>query len=394
MVQKPPMTGSERDDAAFIDAYERRKAGAQAGDVPAEWRAEVEDFVRIHQRLAAEPMPDVSPAVRSIILSAAAEATREPMQQPLFTRLLHLLMRPGPILAVMTVAALAVAVAVRPDKSPSSSSLPVGAVASAPEVAERPALQNQPAAPQAAVALEEKPVDVPPAPAAAPAAPVAAPAANVAEGPAAEPAAPAKPSRTFAAHPASLGPTDSPAPERQVAQEDAKKLPKPSPAPQNLDEALRDDRQQNVAGAVATGQATASKPMANHADLAKDSAEDKAGYAAPKAAKAQAYRQEQDAAPQAPAQVQAERPAATDATSELKARLDKTADPDERVALLQKLVAAAHKSGDAKTAKWAQEQLHAAEQVVSRNRANVQQNRASAPQPQNQEPGKAKAEKR
>jgi hypothetical protein len=384
MVQKPPTQGTERDDAAFIDAYERRKAGTRADDVPAEWRAEVEDFVRIHQRLAAEPMPDVSPAVRSIILSAAAEATREPMQQPLFTRLLHFLMRPGPVLAVMTVAALAVAVAVRPAKSPGSAALPDGAVASAPEVAEPPTLHNQPATrAEEPVALGEKPVDVPQLPAAA-APPEVAAAAPQAHAAAAEPTAgPAKPARTIAAHPASLGPAEAQA----VAQDDAAKDAKRPQAPQYLDEAVQGNQYRNVAGAVAAEQAA---PTANKAEMAKDLAADKAveKASAKGAAKAPAM-EEANNAPSAAPSVQSATPAA-DGVGDLRARLDKTSDPDERVALLHKLVASAHKSGDAKTEKWATEQLHAAEQVVTRNRA--QQNKASAPQQQNQAPaGKAKA---
>ncbi len=408
MVHKPPtQTGSEHDDAAFIDAYERRKAGGRPTDVPAEWRAEVEDFVRIHQRLAAEPMPDVSPAVRSIILSAAAEATREPMQQPLFTRLLHLIMRPGPVLAMMTVAALAVAVGVRLDKAAAPPELPIGAVAS--HVVE-PSMQAPPgdrvvtaeadrgAAPTTLDRVEE-------------------PAAQVEVPSAAPSATPPKPTRVIAARPASLGPEPKAA---ELARQEAKPSPPEAPSKaktQDLAEALDADASPQVAnGAVAAK--SANRAAGGSAGLGAELKLDKAPaeqqvqkYAKAEASSERAADDRESApaaeekpqqvdsskksvakdAPSAPAARSAPAPSAavqSDAQRdvvELKAKADKTSDPEVRVALLQKLLATAKKLGDAKTEKWAREQLQAAEQVVTRNRANVQQQRA-APSQQNQAP--------
>lgn len=423
MAHKPPTqkntgdTGTEQDDAAFIDAYERRKAGGRATDVPVEWRAEVEDFVRIHQRLAAEPMPNVSPAVRSIILSAAAEATREPMQEPLFTRLLQLIMRPGPVLALMTVAALAVAVGVRMDKVPAPPELPAGAVAS--HVAE-PSLQVPPG--DRVVAAEPargaEPTTLAPVeePAAAPAAAVA----QVDEGkpaPAGQPsAAPPKPTRVIAARPASLGPEPN-APQLakrdmpvagegaagKVAGED-KLANQDKGAKQDLAVALDAVARKTTNSAVAEQNTNRNK--GSFARLETESRSDKAPAeaASQRSGKAEAAAQREQApaaeetkpqqadsyrkapakdtpfAQSAPAQNAMERDVV-----ELKAKADKTSDPEERVVVLQKLMATAKKLGHAKTEKWARDQLAAAEQAVIRNRANAQQQRA-APSQQNQPP--------
>ncbi len=114
MVSKTNMTVDERQDVEVIAAYERRLAGGRADEVPPQWQTEVEDFVRMHQRVAAMPMADVAPSVRSVILSAAAEVAREAQVQSPLQRFLNFLFRPGPIVIGMTTAAIALALAVRP----------------------------------------------------------------------------------------------------------------------------------------------------------------------------------------------------------------------------------------------------------------------------------------
>ncbi|MBM4343844.1 MAG: hypothetical protein FJ100_10775, partial [Deltaproteobacteria bacterium] len=152
------------DDAAFVDAYERRIAGGLPGDVPAQWRDDIEAMARIHQRIAALPMPEVSPAVRSAVLTAAAQAAAEHAEpQSLVVRLADWLFRPGPVLAMASAAALLIAVSARQDKETSAQ-----AGSEAVAVAERPAPVLT-AAPNAAP---------PPAPPAAVAAAAPAPAAG------------------------------------------------------------------------------------------------------------------------------------------------------------------------------------------------------------------------
>lgn len=84
MVSKTNMKVDERQDVEVIAAYERLLAGGRAEDVPPQWQTEVEDFVRMHQRVSVMPMADVAPSVRSVILSAAAEVAREAQVQSPF----------------------------------------------------------------------------------------------------------------------------------------------------------------------------------------------------------------------------------------------------------------------------------------------------------------------
>lgn len=426
MVQKPPTQNDDpRSDAAVVDAYERRKAGASPADVPTEWRAEVEDFVRLHRRLQAEPLTDVAPSVRAVILAAAAEATREPMREPLFTRLLHLMMRPGPVLAAMTLAALVVAVGVRVDRQAAAPPLSQ-AVASADREVEPPTLRAMPLEP-----LDDRQAPAMPGAAAAPP-PVAVPneaqaapageATVQAKAPTAQEQM-AKPGRLIAAQPASLGPApDQPAEEKKQAAEGQWAQPPPAPLLKaaeakgkakampakddlaNLDDLQADadsEKRRNVApeqnnrlqyrnsGAPqalaeatpepATAQAAAptkvpvAMPQRAKEVQAEFSAADKRTQRAEKqeladkAGYAGKNADEQDraasAAPAAPKPVEA---------SDLRARVEQASDPEERVTLLQKLVVAARKSGDSKTEKWAMLQLESTQQAIARNRSQQQ----------------------
>jgi hypothetical protein len=98
-------------DAAMIDALERRRDGGAAADVPAEWQPEVEAWLRLQRRVRSEPLPEVAPSVRSVVLGAAAELapTYAAVSPSWWSRWLQ----PVPLMAGLTAAALAVAVAVR-----------------------------------------------------------------------------------------------------------------------------------------------------------------------------------------------------------------------------------------------------------------------------------------
>ena len=110
--------GKINDDADFVDAYERRLAGGVATEVPTQWRDEIEQMVRVHARIAALPLPEVSPAVRSVVLTAAAQsAVENSAPQSIFARLAEYLFRPGPILVAASAAALLIAVSARNDKT-------------------------------------------------------------------------------------------------------------------------------------------------------------------------------------------------------------------------------------------------------------------------------------
>lgn len=338
----------EHDDAAFVDAYERRLAGGRPEDVPAAWREEIEQMVVIHERLAALPLPDVSPAVRSAVLTAAAQAASE-RPQSLWSKIAEFLMRPGPILATAAALALLVAVGQRQAKPPvDAGAVAVSEQAPPPEVAQAAPAPNPPAEPQVAVGAAKE--DAPPAmpPAAPPAA--AAPQAFAEPPPAVAKAEPARPLKTIAAQPASIAPemAGSLEQERQVPQQaaqaeavadDMRKVP---PAPVMGMARAAENRGQNLEAFNKANQA-AQAPRAE--------SKDEVDQAVPVQEK-KAQDLAKDGAEVAKSEVQ-----------QLKAAVDKTTDPAKRKALLVKLRAAALQAGDGKTAQWA-------EQALAANNAN------------------------
>lgn len=349
---------SAHDDAAFVDAYERRLAGGRPEDVPVVWREEIEQMVAIHERVAALPLPDVSPAVRSLVLTAAAQAVAQ-REVSIWSRVAAWLMKPGPILVAATAAALAVAVGVREQKT---APVEAGAVAML-EREPAPAAAEPQRAPPPAVAAAEAP---PPA-AAEPAATAPVPQAPAGGQPlqaalADESAAPrGRPSRAYAAEPASI------APESNAAEKLA-----PSQRQQRVAE---DDLGQQQNYRAATKEALPSAPVMAFAnqEAAKGAAADDAVDAL---AKDSAKQAEQKAEPRREAQ----KKMAADEESGyaqnnfgstvalLRAEAEKTTDPNKKRAILLKLRAAALQAGDGKSAQWAEQAL-ASQASGSQNQA-------------------------
>lgn len=136
-------------DAAMIDAFERRREGGAAADVPAEWQPEVEAWLRLQRRVRSEPLPEVAASVRAVVLGAAAEVapTYAAARQPWWTRWLT----PVPLMASLTAVALAVAVGVR--LSPTQQAQAGVAAKLTSEVAQRTAMAEVIAAQAAAPAM-------------------------------------------------------------------------------------------------------------------------------------------------------------------------------------------------------------------------------------------------
>ena len=246
MASKPPEPqSSQREDAAVIDAYERRlQARALGLTASADGDAlgtEVQEYVALHERVARLELPEVAPSVRAVILSAAAQAIEERQRSSGLAQLLAWLLRPGPVVVAMTLAAIAVAIAVRPPQQASSALGPqaVAMLESAPR-------QEEPARPAAV-------------------APPTLPRAEAAAAPAAA-AAPPSPVHTIAAQPASLGPAEvaaTDAPEARRAQAKME-LSKPDSATLRA-KAPKSDDGFDVAIGVATAAnsaATAKAPQA------------------------------------------------------------------------------------------------------------------------------------
>ena len=111
------------DDLALMGAYEARTGAAWAADEgPAlrpEQEAELADYLALEQRIADLDLGPVAPGVRGLILSAAAEQAAAPaMRQGGLMGLLAGLLRPGPVVALATLVALAVAVSIRMETPP------------------------------------------------------------------------------------------------------------------------------------------------------------------------------------------------------------------------------------------------------------------------------------
>ena len=377
---------SAQEEAAFVDAYEARMAGGSAGQVPAQWREEIESMVRLHERVSALPLPEVSPSVRAIVLGAAAQAVAE-RPVSVWARLAHWLLRPGPILVGATAAAVVFALAVRQEKP--QAPVDAGAVALLENAAEPPAAA-EPAAGAAPVAAPQAAAAAPAAPAAvaqAEAAPEAAAAAAPREVAAAKPAAEAA-AKAIAAQPASVAPQGA----ADLAAASAKEEKAPA-AQWNADSAIQPQRREAAAedeqlakasrrpvsapvmAALGSQNAKASGGAGGDA-VQKDQPANNQQFA--QAPPANAVQAEAAARPvadydrQETVQQNAKAPASDNlaqakgaAVAKLRADVERTSDPVKRAALLQQLVAVASQAGDAKTAAWAKEQLGAA------NRANA-----------------------
>ena len=379
---------SAQEEAAFVDAYEARMAGGSAGQVPAQWREEIESMVRLHERVSALPLPEVSPSVRAIVLGAAAQAVAE-RPVSVWARLAHWLLRPGPILVGATAAAVVFALAVRQEKP--QAPVDAGAVALLENAAEPPAAA-EPAPSAAPVAAPQATAAAPAAPAAvaqAEAAPEAAAAAAAAprEVAAAKPAAEAA-AKAIAAQPASVAPQGA----ADLAAASAKEEKAPA-AQWNADSAIQPQRREAAAedeqlakasrrpvsapvmAALGSQNAKASGGAGGDA-VQKDQPANNQQFA--QAPPANAVQAEAAARPvadydrQETVQQNAKAPASDNlaqakgaAVAKLRADVERTTDPAKRAALLQQLVAVASQAGDAKTAAWAKEQLGAA------NRANA-----------------------
>lgn len=408
MASKPPEPqSSQSEDVAVVDAYERRLQARGLGlAAPADGDAlgaEVQGYVALHERVARLELPEVAPSVRAVILSAAAQAIEERQRSSGFSQLLAWLLRPGPVVVAMTLAAIAVAVAVRPSQQAPAAlgSQAVAMLESAPrpEEAQLPAAAAPPTLP----------------PAQAPAAPEAetAPAPSLAAA-----QAPPAPLHTIAAQPASLGPAETAvadSPEARRAQAKVA-LSKPDSgslranAPKSSDELdFAADEVAAVANNAAAGKAQ--RAQAQHAAVAEEQvAQRERGVAevnaAPmreptgQAAAAKAgpsYRFQDDLADRtasmAPgsrganslgSQVRgradnekrnndfAQAPAPTDNRAEqantadaatsagvagARAEVDKASEGSQRLAALHKLAAAARAAQDAKTEAWANAQI-------------------------------------
>ncbi len=382
-------TAQERVDAAVVDAYERRIAGlrATAEDDALEAEiaaAELSAYASLHQRVAALPQGEVASGVRAVVLAAAVQAAEEHAaaqrsDSPL-ARLLIWIMRPGPLLGAVTAVAILVAISVRQEPAQSASAKPDSAVAMAepPTLALAPAPEPAAPAPAAAAPAAVAPTD--PAPAAVPAAPVAPPA----EAPAA-PAMP-RPLHTIAAQAASLGPVDAPAAKAEVA-------PEPVKAPAVIaDNEKRAERKPVGKAASAYDEQLDDKFVANGDSLSKremaknitDSLREETQNQRPSGGAADRPQAQANAAPAPPAEqaqaantykdVGTRNQVAEKANADLLARWRQTVEdaqtPDERIAALKQLVAAAQAAGDDKTAKLARQALKAAEAaLVARKRA-------------------------
>ena len=408
------------DDAAFVDAYELRIAGGSPDAVPVQWRDEIEQMARIHAKVAALPMPEVSPAVRSVVLTAAAQvAAQSGENRSLWATIADFLLRPGPILVGVSAALLALAVAVRPTEvattpvtasgpvayvdKPVATPDPVGAMAPAAPLAPSPAAVVAEPSKPIAVGDELAPLARPIAAEAAQVAPDSSEKAPSADKPQLRAAALDSRAPSGAGGGQAYGATDNAGHYNQAAAADAPKQDFAQPPPKaakSVDVAERADPQ---AFAELPTQKAAPPPamglVADNAKKAKNNevAAGKDGNAADDAVadkkvekmlakgKAETEPKEEQHANQA-YRAQGSAPAAKSpapsvnseskpgdsakqsdnaGTSELIAKLrevaEKTTDSAKKIAMLKTLHAAAVKAGDAKQAQWAKSQLDLAE---------------------------------
>ncbi len=215
-----------RDELALMAAFEActgdGTSGTEGVALSPELQAELNDLVLLTQRIAdLDDVPPMDPTIRGRLLSAAV-AHRDEAQQPRgLAKWLLTLLRPAPIAAMGLLAAVIVAVGVRPDNTPQAGSTGTERGRGAMVALERPASpQGAAAAAAARVAPAAPPIvtegttvagsdeRVPPA------VDKAAGDNKTAGGKATE--ATARPrdmrrQKLFAAHPASLGPAKRPA---------------------------------------------------------------------------------------------------------------------------------------------------------------------------------------
>lgn len=387
-------TAQERVDAAMIDALERRRARQPAREEDVEFAAEIEAYVQMHRRIATLPQPEVAPSVRAVVLGAAAQVTNgnpQVAQNPL-TRLLVLLMRPGPLLAMATAMAVLVALAVR--KEPPATTAAPGDSA----VAMLDARKVPESAPVAAESAQSAEI---PAAAPAAAAPVPEPAAApLVEAPKyeAQPAEPQVAQGKFAAGKAAAqaevvpkppAPVDMPPrPVRTIEAQAASLGPAPAPPAAALDEAPR-----NHAGAQAY-EAENAAPQAVEAKEERAAHENQAAMQAQKnlaesgnAATAKNQRAEQNqplnrSADQyragAADDAETRAPGQASEIKRLQSVYQRASTLEDREQALKQLMAAAHAAGDTTTETWASQQYKSL--LGQQNAQNLAKKRAQAVQ--------------
>lgn len=123
MTQRGPEPGSlSREDLALMAAYEARTGDSPEGVGPvaldAGGQAELDDLVALFDRIDAVELEPVAPSVRALVMSAAVQQVQAPAHPQGLMALLAALLRPGPMVAMGAVAALAVAVSVRMETAP------------------------------------------------------------------------------------------------------------------------------------------------------------------------------------------------------------------------------------------------------------------------------------
>ena len=395
--QVSEQSAQQRTDVAAMDAYARRVAGAPALPDDDAFADEIAQFVQLHERVASLPQPDVAPSVRAVVLGAAAQVAQQRGVRPsgaVWQRWLAWCMRPGPVLALTTVAGLVVALRVRQEVThvhPSDAAVarevamvdtrapevgvapaPVAvAPADAPPAAAPPALAEAAPGPAAAARPDSDPVAPP---VAAPSAKHEREAAPVADSPAPAPAPAAaaameRPARTIEAQAASLGPVDDLAvgtgtrngPAEQVAEADDKR------ALAKVD----------VGQAGRAANESAKTPAAYRAAATKDETTDH--VVAAREEKAQAVGNVANVA-NTPKNVALSNQGAAQNVAQnvvpnvvqLQNQVKNVQSDAEREALLEKLVAAAHDAGDRKAEAAAQLAL----QSLRAKRAEANQNLA------------------
>ena len=121
MVERRPEEATlSQAEMALMAAFEARSGDASPGSVQAplsdDQTAELDDYMALHGRMEEVELAPLSPGIRGLILSAAAEQDQaEANRSRGLLTLLGALLRPGPLVAMGTLAALAVAVSVRMD---------------------------------------------------------------------------------------------------------------------------------------------------------------------------------------------------------------------------------------------------------------------------------------
>ena len=394
--QATESTAQERVDAAVVDAYERRIAGqaATAEDAALEAEiaaAELSAYTALHARVAGLAQAEVAPSVRAVVLSAAVQAAEENAEraapQSSLARLFSWLLRPAPVLGMVTAIAVLVGISVRHETAQTAPPAGETAVASS-EAASPPEAVVVPSAP----APEHAPAAAaePPLPAAAAPAPAlaASPASAAPPPPESAPGGQlARPVRTFEAQAASLGPVDAPA----VPKAEALSAQRESPVADEKRPMAKPTAAANEYEAVLDQAPSGRAEQGNKRAMAKEIAdslkqETQVGRAAAGAAQNAPQQAQVNAAPASNAQAdeskgvrpdqnvatrnQVAEKANTDAVARSRQAVEDAQGPEERIAALKQLVVAAQAAGDEKTVKGARLALKAAEaQWVAQKRS-------------------------